>query len=80
MSDLRRPIGKIETPVRTIRKFCLECMSGQYSEVEACKSERCWLFPYRMGKNPKRKKRQLTEQQKAKLRENLKKAREASRE
>lgn len=40
------------TPIKAIRKKCLEC-SGCPSEVKFCTSENCPLFCYRMGKRPK---------------------------
>ena len=55
--ELRRPDGVVLSPVRTIRKHCVECMGGQYSEVPLCTAHKCWLYPYRMGKDPRRKKR-----------------------
>jgi hypothetical protein len=33
-----------------IRKQCLECMGGSFTEVEACTSPNCSLYPYRFGK------------------------------
>jgi len=40
--------------VKTIRKFCLWCMGNSSTLVGDCKSEKCPLWEYRMGKNPKR--------------------------
>lgn len=42
------------TPLKAIRKKCLDCSNFQPSEVRKCLIEDCPLFPYRMGKNPKR--------------------------
>jgi hypothetical protein len=42
------------TPVKAIRAFCLEC-AGSRVEVRKCQNEKCFLFPYRFGKNPMRK-------------------------
>ena len=39
--------------VKTIRKFCLWCMGNSSTLVGDCKSEKCPLWEYRMGKNPK---------------------------
>ena len=41
------------TPLKSIRKKCLQCMSGHYKEIRLCPSENCPLYQYRMGKNPK---------------------------
>lgn len=43
------------TPVRAMRAKCLDCAGGMRSEVEACLIHSCYLYPYRMGKNPARK-------------------------
>jgi len=46
-------LGTGRPSVKTIRKFCLECMGGSWQLVEDCLSEKtCPLFAYRMGKNP----------------------------
>ena len=43
------------TPLRAIRKKCLDCMCGSAYEVKVCPSDDCPLFSYRFGKNPARK-------------------------
>lgn len=40
------------TPVRAIRKFCVECMGFSVYEIPRCTSPLCPLYPFRMGKNP----------------------------
>jgi hypothetical protein len=42
-----------------------------------CNIEDCQLHPFRMGKNPFRKKRELTDKQRQAIAERLEKAREA---
>jgi hypothetical protein len=37
------------TPIRAIRKFCIECMGHQIIEVPKCTAPFCPLFPFRMG-------------------------------
>lgn len=64
-----------ETPIKAIRKKCIECSCGQTSEVKLCPMEDCPLYPFRMGKNPYNT-RTLSEEQKEKAAERLKKARE----
>ncbi len=46
-------LGKGRPSVKTIRKFCLECMGGSSKLVAGCGSD-CPLHPYRLGKHPKR--------------------------
>lgn len=41
-------------PVKSIRKFCLQCAGGP-KEVRFCQITGCQLYIYRMGKNPARK-------------------------
>ena len=40
------------TPLKAIRKKCLECCCGQYKEVRLCPSKDCSLYPFRFGNNP----------------------------
>jgi len=40
------------TPLRAIRKKCLDCSNGSSQEVKLCPIEDCELYQYRMGKNP----------------------------
>lgn len=46
---------KILTPIKAIRKKCLDCSGGQYSEVRNCLDTECSLYTYRLGKRPKNK-------------------------
>jgi len=43
------------TPVKAIRKHCIECMGFSPRLVSKCPAEGCALYPYRMGRNPARK-------------------------
>ena len=62
-------------PVKAIREKCLECSNGQPSEVKCCPVEKCPLYPFRLGKNPFRQKREMTEEQKKAVRDRLREAR-----
>lgn len=62
-------------PVKAIREFCIQCYGGYKSEVKTCPSERCPLYAFRMGTNPYRKKRELTDEAKCAARDRLAKAR-----
>lgn len=44
------------TPIKAIRTKCLECSGRSYKEARLCVIPDCPLYPYRMGKNPNRKK------------------------
>lgn len=44
------------SPLKAIRKFCLDCLGGSSAEVKVCSAQEiCSLYPYRFGKNPNRK-------------------------
>jgi len=65
------------TPVRAIRAKCLDCSGDSAAEVRACELTACPLYPFRLGKNPNRAGRELSEEQKAKCTAALARAREA---
>ncbi len=46
---------KALTPVKAIRKKCLECAGQRYLYIRYCEHAECPLFAFRMGRNPKRK-------------------------
>jgi len=45
---------KLLTPIQSIRAKCLDCCCGSYKEIRLCPVKNCALYPYRMGKRPKR--------------------------
>ena len=65
----------ITNPVKAIRAFCMECSCGQTSEVKSCPVVCCPLYSFRMGKNPYRQRREMTEEEKQVLADRLKEAR-----
>jgi len=70
----------ITSPIKAIRAKCLECSCGSQAEVRECVIPDCALYPFRMGRNPFRKKRVLTEEQRAEMAERLARARTAGRD
>lgn len=40
------------TPIKAIRKHCINCCGDQIKEVKFCQVKDCALFPYRMGHRP----------------------------
>jgi len=58
-------------PVKAIRAHCIDCSGGSLLEPEKCPIERCELFPFRLGKNPFRKKVVISDTQKQKMIERL---------
>ena len=63
------------TPLKAIREKCLDCCCYQKNEVKLCTETTCALYPFRMGKNPYRTKREYTEEQRAAMAEQLAAAR-----
>lgn len=62
-------------PVKVIKLKCLDCCCDQWEEVKKCSAESCPLWPFRLGKNPYRKKKELTEEQLEAKRQVMAKAR-----
>lgn len=46
--------NKILTPIKAIRAKCISCTNNQYVEIKECPITGCSLYPYRMGKRPKK--------------------------
>jgi len=40
------------TPVKAIRKKCLDCCGNAYKQVRLCPCTDCPLWAYRLGKRP----------------------------
>jgi len=62
---------RAKSPLKAIRARCLDCCCDQASEVRKCASVDCPSWPFRMGTNPFREKRVLTDEQKAEMTERL---------
>jgi hypothetical protein len=78
MDDFERVLkgGDYATsPLKAIRQKCRDCSGGSASEARQCNVIDCDLWPYRFGKNPFRKKREMTEEQRKAAVERLAKAR-----
>jgi hypothetical protein len=65
---------KITNPVKAIRAKCMDCSADQIAEIRECPIKSCALYPFRMGRNPYRTKREMTEEQRTIARERLAKA------
>lgn len=44
---------KTLTPLQGIRKKCVECMNGNFKEIDLCPTTDCSLYPFRMQKGSK---------------------------
>lgn len=64
-------------PLKAIRAKCLDCCAEHPSLVADCHIVSCALHPFRMGKNPFRAKRELSDEQRAAMADRLAKARRA---
>lgn len=62
---------KYVPPLRAIRLRCLDCSGDSYTEVELCPVTNCSLWHYRFGKNPFRKKREMSEENRMKAAERI---------
>jgi len=73
----------MKSPIKSIREKCLDCMCGSAQEVKLCPGDGkqsiwCALWPYRLGRRPDgSKKRIMSVEQKQKVVERFKKAKEA---
>jgi hypothetical protein len=47
-------LGYGRPSVKTIRKFCVECMGGSNALMRGCANGNCPLHPFRFGTNPNR--------------------------
>ena len=62
---------RAQNPLKALRERCLDCCCGSASEVRQCVSVDCPSWPFRMGTNPFRKKRELSPDQKREIAERL---------
>lgn len=74
--EQNRPRSLPQRPLEAIREKCFDCCCGSWNEVALCTAVRCPLHPWRMGKNPYKKKREYTEEEREALRERAKKLHE----
>lgn len=45
-------VNKMNSPLKAIRKFCLQCGDGTRIDVQKCNITRCPLYEYRFGVMP----------------------------
>lgn len=62
-------------PVKAIREKCIDCCGGSTLEVKECTVESCPIYPFRLGKNPFRQKKELSEEQRKAVGDRLREAR-----
>ena len=77
-SDLEA-MGHVRKPVlQALRERCVDCCAGSTHEVRLCVAVACAAWPFRMGTDPWRAKRVLTEEQKDALRHRLAEGRKSA--
>lgn len=59
------------SPLKAIRLKCLDCSCGSSNEVKLCPVTACPLYPFREGRDPYRKKTELTPEQREERRNSL---------
>ena len=57
--------------MKAVRAKCLDCCGGNKSVIPVCGIPNCPLYPFRLGKNPFRK-REISEEERTKLSERMK--------
>jgi len=62
---------RITSVLKAVRKRCLDCCAYQRDEVKYCSCTNCALWPFRFGKNPYRKKREMSEEQRNAMKERM---------
>ena len=55
------------TPIKAIRYQCMECAGYSPNTIRECGDKLCPLFPFRMGKNPSRKRKRKIDRDRASL-------------
>lgn len=74
----KRNISNMKNPVKAIRAKCIDCCGAEdyIKRIKECEILECALYPFRMGTNPFRTKKALTEEQKEAAKERMRNARE----
>ena len=67
--------GEINTLKKAIQAKCMDCSCYNSTEVRECIVKTCPLYAFRNGKNPYRKKRMMSDEQKQAAAERLMSAR-----
>lgn len=55
---------KYVSPLHAIRRKCVDCCCGNKNEPALCTVVKCPLYVFRFGKNPYRKPKTISEEQK----------------
>lgn len=66
--EFNREVSDNTNVLRAIKLKCLDCSTYNILEIKECPVKNCPLYPFRLGKNPFRKK-ELTDEKRNELRE-----------
>ena len=69
--DYNKEVSENTNVLRAIKLKCLDCSTYNINEIKECPVKNCPLYPFRLGKNPFRK-RELSEEERNKLSERMK--------
>lgn len=69
--EFNKEVSENTNVLRAIKLKCLDCSSYNTNEIKECPVSKCPLYPFRLGKNPFRK-RELSEEERSKLSERMK--------
>lgn len=69
--DYNKEVSENTNVLRAIKLKCLDCSTYNTNEIKECPVKNCSLYPFRLGKNPFRK-RELSEEERNKLSERMK--------
>ncbi len=64
------------SPLKALRARCIDCCAGSRHEVLLCTAVTCPAWPFRMGANPFRTKRVLSDEERARNAAQLRRARQ----
>ena len=69
--EFNKEVSENTNVLRAIKLKCLDCSTYNILEIKECPVKNCPLYPFRLGKNPFRK-RELSEEERNKLSERMK--------
>lgn len=69
--EFKKEVSENTNVLRSIKLKCLDCSTYNINEIKECPVKNCPLYPFRLGKNPFRK-RELSEEERNKLSERMK--------
>lgn len=78
--ELRRLGHEPKKPLQALRERCIDCCGGSLKEVRVCPAVTCPSWPFRLGHDPWKNKRAVSEGQRIALEEGRKKRREKSKD